>query len=274
MTRPTDEALVAAYREHGSVWEAGKALGMPGQSVHRRLAKLGLNRPMNTFSDEERERLRHEYEIFASSGKLEELAKSMGRTRQFLCRQARALGLTNPKRSRDWLATWKVMSDEAALVMWEQFKSSSLGLVAYCRKRGFDDLGFSRVMKEKFADEYEHVIELKQPKQSLYRYGRQFEYRTRDDLRLHRFFVTRSPASKSPVDLVAIRHACVAFVQCKRHGALGVVEWNELFDLSTSVGAIPVLAMVAKAGRGVEYYRLTDRKDGTKRRQPMEPIAW
>jgi len=112
-------------------------------------------------------------------------------------------------------------------------------------------------------------VKAKQPRQSMYRLGRSFEYRTRDHLRGLGYFVLRSPASKSPIDLVAIRPGRVLLVQCKRNGALAPGEWNELFDLAETCGAVPILAG-APMGRGVSYHLLTGRKDGARRAQPCE----
>src|SRR3989442_4726231 len=39
--RVTNEELVAAYKDTGSIWKAGKRLGLCGQSVHERLRRLG-----------------------------------------------------------------------------------------------------------------------------------------------------------------------------------------------------------------------------------------
>jgi hypothetical protein len=50
---------------------------------------------------------------------------------------------------------------------------------------------------------------------------------------------------------------------------LNVREWNSLYDIAVSVGAIPVLAG-RPTGRGIQYKRLIGRKDGSRRRQPME----
>jgi hypothetical protein len=46
--------------------------------------------------------LESEYETAAAAGKLSELAVSMGRTKYFICRQAKLLGLTNQKRSKPY----------------------------------------------------------------------------------------------------------------------------------------------------------------------------
>lgn len=271
--KASDEQLTVLYGDLGSVWEVGKRVGMCGQSVHERLQKLGIVRPMNVFTEAEIERLKLEYWLYADTGKLAELAEDMGRTKHLLCRKARELGLTDKKRRRPWTAVWKYISEEGARALFEKFKESSLGLGMYCRRMGYDDLGFARAMRRFFPDEWEPLIELKAGKQTKYRIGRAFEYRVRDHLKGFGFFVTRSPQSKSPVDLTAIRKGQVVLVQCKRGGSIGVVEWNELFDLATSIGAVPILAVMTPDRSGPCYTKMIGRKDGSKRRQPMEPWA-
>jgi len=267
--KATDEQIVAAYEATRSLRAVGRMFGMVPQSVHERLVKLGRNQPINLFTDHDREYLKSHYEAYASTGKIGDLARKMGRTRQFLCRQARALGLTDQKRPKSYIAVWKYMPVDAAEVIWDDFKASSYGLGAYCTKKGFDDLGFSRRMKELFPDEYEHVIELKVPKSTKYRIGRAFEYRCRDHLKTLGYFVLRSPASRSPVDVVAYAHGTMLMVQCKRHGAIGVADWNAIFDLAASVGAKPILAVMHQSQRGISYFQMTGRKDGSRRAQPM-----
>ena len=266
--KATDDQILAAYREHGGVWRAGAALGMCGQAVHQRLVKLGASTPVNLFTPADDDRLVREYMLFRDAGQLDELARSMGRTKHFICRQARRLGLTDKNCIRPYHRVWKGMSEEAVKTIFDNFRRSSMTLGLYCKSKGYDDLGFSRTMKEHFPGEWDAVIEAKAPEQTMYRLGRSFEYRARDDLRKKKFFVLRSPRSQSPTDLVALRIGVVLMVQCKRSGALGPKEWNELFDLATSVGAVPVMAEMP-GGRGIRYWRLIDRKDGSKRRQPM-----
>lgn len=272
--KATDEQIISAYEQGGSVWAAGKILGMGGQSVHERLVKLGRAKPINVFEDTEYEYLKTHYDAYANTGKLSELAVKMGRTRHFICRKARELGLTDQKRPKTYIAVWKYMPVDAAEVVWEDFKASKYGLGAYCAKKGFDDLGFSKRMKELFPDEYEYVIELKAPKTTLYRHGRQFEYRVRDDLKRAGYFVMRSPGSKSPVDLLAYAQGSCLMVQCKRGGTLPPGEWNELFHLACSVGAKPILAAIPKkTQRGVAYFEMLAPKDGTIRAQPMTEFS-
>lgn len=268
------ELLVAAYRELGSVHAVGLRFGVRGSSVHERLVKRvpGLVKSARTWTPERSRKLAAEYERHAQSGTLDSLARRLGTDKTTLCWKARQLGLTNQRRSKPYHAVWLYMSEPEAAKLWQEFKASSLGLVAWCKRNRHDDLGFARTMKQFFGDEYESVIESKQPRQGLYRRGRQFEYAVRDLLRGAGFFAQRSPASKSPVDILAVRTGAVWMVQCKRAGQLGVADWNELFETATRAGAVPVLA-TCECGRGsTKFFELTDRKDGSKRRQPMRSI--
>lgn len=96
--KATDEEIIAAYKKTNNVWKAGDLLGMSGQSVHSRLvaAKVPRNNPI--FTEAERRVLASEYQEYRDSGRLIELAEKMGRTKPFLCRKAREMGLTDQGR--------------------------------------------------------------------------------------------------------------------------------------------------------------------------------
>jgi 5-methylcytosine-specific restriction endonuclease McrA len=51
--RFTNEQVIEAYQQTGSVWAAGKKLGMAGQSVHERLQKIGYPMANQKWTDEE-----------------------------------------------------------------------------------------------------------------------------------------------------------------------------------------------------------------------------
>ena len=105
------------------------------------------------------------------------------------------------------------------------------------------------------------------------RAGRRVEHDTRHVLDGNGYWTIRSAASKGDVDIIAMKPGQVLFVQCKRSGSLPPAEWNALWALAIRLGAIPVLAQVKLAPRRVVLHRLTAPKDGTPRRQPMEPFA-
>lgn len=268
----TDNQIIKAYKETGNVWRAGELLGMKGGTVHYRLKKLGIETKNKKFTPDEKEVLKRRYVLYRDNGELEKLASEMGRTKQFLCRQAGLLGLTDSNYKRLWGGKWNHMQVDEAELLFEQFKKSRLGYNQFCEKHRLGKNGFYNTMKKFFPDEWEHVIELKTPKQSLYRLGRQVEYSVRDDFKKHGWPIAlRSPASRSPVDITAIRAGVVALVQCKRSMDTLVEEWNKIYDLAESVGAIPLIAG-RPTGRGLVYWLMLDRKDGTKRPQPKRVV--
>lgn len=86
--------------------------------------------------------------------------------------------------------------------------------------------------------------------------GTRFERRCLDLLREAGYWAFRSPASKSPIDIIAVRPGRVLFVQCKVNGRLDPAPWNELFELSQRYGARPVLVERDPAGRTVTWWEL------------------
>jgi hypothetical protein len=95
--KASNEVLIGLYEKYGNVWTVADEVGMCGQSVHERLTRLGVINKMNVFTDADKERIRNEYSLFKKQGRLEDLAKSLGRTKQFICRQAKVMGLTGNK---------------------------------------------------------------------------------------------------------------------------------------------------------------------------------
>ena len=94
--------------------------------------------------------------------------------------------------------------------------------------------------------------------------GNRFELRSLSLLRAAGWWAQRSPASKSPLDLIAIRPvpllpaaALVLFIQCKVDGRLDPAPWNELYELARKYGAVPVLVERNSTGREVTWWELT-----------------
>ena len=271
LKKVSDDNIISVYDETKSIYKTATTVGLCPQSVHERLVRLGKNEKVNKFTEEDAQIIKEKYQDYANNGKLGDLAEELGRTKNFICRKAKELGLTNRKRKKSYFNVWNNMSEKEATSFWEEFKKSKYGLVKYCKYKNFGLSGFSKTMKKYFFDEWEHVMELKVPKTSKYKRGRSFEYRTRDDLKKKGFFVLRSPASRSPVDLIAIRKNEILCVQCKMNGAIGVIEWNKLLDLANSIGAIPILASI-EGIRKLKYYLILEKKDGSIKPQPYREI--
>ena len=94
----SDEEIIKSYKKLGNIWKTGKVVGLCGQSVHERLKKLGVQLKLKPFSSAEKDRLQNEYSNYRDSGKLQVLADKMGRTKHFLCRQAKKIRLTDPSK--------------------------------------------------------------------------------------------------------------------------------------------------------------------------------
>lgn len=269
--RVSDECVIAAYEKHGSIHKAAPELGIGPSSVHERLVRLGKNKSNNVFTASENDLLRSRYSDYADRGELCRLAAQMGRSKTTICRQAKKLGLTDQRRSKDYFSVWKNKSEEELWPIWQDFKRSDLGLGEYCRSKGIDDLGFWQAMSNAFPEEYECVIELKKLNYKLYRIGRRFEHQVANDLRGKGYMVYPSPGSRTPADLVAAKVGSLIFIQCRVIGYVCQDEWNALLELASSVSGMAVIAQDDGHGSPA-FFEITAAKDGSRKEQPMR--AW
>lgn len=100
--KATDQQILDAYNKVHNVWKVGELLGMCGQSVHERLKRLGVNLNNRPFTENDFLILKEFYtthELKRGSGELQEIADKLGRTKQFISRKAKQLGLTKKNRS-------------------------------------------------------------------------------------------------------------------------------------------------------------------------------
>lgn len=78
---------------------------------------------------------------------------------------------------------------------------------------------------------------------TAYRKGVAFEYATRDYLHKEGYEVFRSAGSHTKVDLTAVKHEQILFVQCKVDAKIPPDERRKLWELASLIDcAIPVLA--------------------------------
>lgn len=73
--RVTNEEVIAAYRDTGSVWRAGDRLGLSGQTVHNKLTSIGF-KVGNRWTEADVERLRY----LAPNMTINQLSESLGRS--------------------------------------------------------------------------------------------------------------------------------------------------------------------------------------------------
>lgn len=270
--KATDEQIVEAYMRAKSVWKAAEELGMCGQSVHERLQKIGVDTSANLFTEKDYDKLRECYVVYRDAGMLDELAREMGRDKTTICGKAKMLGLTNKNCERKYLRVWKDAPEAVCRPIFESLKKSRLTVKEFCQKNGYGKSGFERRMKELFPEEWASMAEAKAGKNRLYKKGRDFEYRVKRDMERAGYTVVRSYASKTPADLTAVRDGRAVFVQCKLHDFYHVEEWNTFVDYCSAAGVLPIFATRGKDGSGISYFIITGKKDGSRKKQPMEPF--
>jgi Holliday junction resolvase len=92
-----------------------------------------------------------------------------------------------------------------------------------------------------------------------YQDGQRFEYSTRNHLASEGYWVTRAAASKTAVDLIAMKSGQLLLVQCKRNGVLPPVERAALLGLAALLPsvAVPVVAWKLPGSTKVHLARLT-----------------
>jgi len=165
---------------------------------------------------------------------------------------------------------WKGMSADVARQWFDRFCAQSLDLGRFCKKEQVSVTAFRSTMRSYFAEDWDTAVKAKASSQTPYKLGRAFEYRVMRQLETQGFIVLRSPGSKSPIDVIAVKRGAIWFVQCKRGGSISPEEWNTFYDLAMSVHATPVLAMMP-TGRGTQLFRMTGPKTTLTRTAPMEP---
>lgn len=87
--RVTNEEIIKAYQETGSVWRAGKKLGMAGQTVHEKLKALGIKLQNSQWTEEELEELRQ----LANQLTIAQIANRLGRPYNGVAIKISRLGL-------------------------------------------------------------------------------------------------------------------------------------------------------------------------------------
>jgi hypothetical protein len=85
----TNEDIIKAYMEYGSVWKAAKSLGLSGQTVHERLRIIGYKLANANWSDEEISELKE----LANSMTISQIANKLGRPYNGVALKINRLGL-------------------------------------------------------------------------------------------------------------------------------------------------------------------------------------
>lgn len=88
---PSNEEIIEAYKSTGSVWKAGKKVGISGQTVHERLKNLGYKLNSSNWTNEEVEELKR----LATQMTIAQIANRLGRPYNGVALKLSRLGLGN-----------------------------------------------------------------------------------------------------------------------------------------------------------------------------------
>src|SRR5207247_1848341 len=97
--RVTNEEVVAAYKDTGSVWKAAKRLGVCGQSVHERLRRLGHRMTHQTWTVEE---VREARSLASQGEPMAQIASRLGRTYSAVALKLSRLGIGSQHKGWRW----------------------------------------------------------------------------------------------------------------------------------------------------------------------------
>lgn len=85
----SNEEIISAYQSTGSVWKAGKSLGLAGQTVHERLKSIGYKLASSEWTDEEIEELK----LLVSRLTIAQIANRLGRPYNGVAMKISRLGI-------------------------------------------------------------------------------------------------------------------------------------------------------------------------------------
>ncbi len=134
MRKFTNEEVIAAYKETGSVWNAAKKLGMCGQSVWERLRRLGV--PLSQRAWEETEIA--EVCALASTHTISEIAQQVGRSYATVAGKISELGIGTRfgNRIRTKADTRKPIGEPRMRQYLDDLKSWDGSARQFCRHKG------------------------------------------------------------------------------------------------------------------------------------------
>lgn len=147
--RITNEEIIAAYKDTGSVWRAGERLGLSGQTVHGRLTSIGF-KVGNRWTDEDVEKLRE----LAKTMTMPRLADALGRSYAGIACKLGEIGVKAQKeyeRKPTKQTDAEIESETAKHI--EAIEAYTGHVTTYCRQQGMNIETFVRRV-EKFFPEW------------------------------------------------------------------------------------------------------------------------
>lgn len=136
--------------------------------------------------------------------------------------------------------------------------ASGMTLYAYAKQKGVSRRTLAEGIKEHRPDVYPVLVGKGGEGQGAAE-GRKLEASAKGRLERRGYYVVKSYASKSPIDMLAVgKDKPSLMVQAKRSGSIGSAEWNALYAAAEAHGCWPVLVRRPEGEtKGALWYKLT-----------------
>lgn len=131
--RCSNEQIIAAYRDTGSIWKAAKAIGLSGQQVHERLRAMGYPLSAAMWTDDEHEELVALAEAGCSIG---EIARRLGRPYHGVALKLSRLKIGIGSRHRRARPPTSPYTKALAAALARELRHTGLSLRQYARQKG------------------------------------------------------------------------------------------------------------------------------------------
>jgi len=135
---------------------------------------------------------------------------------------------------------FNILNKDKTEKLFNEWKSLNIPLIDFKGPEIPSYTTLSKAFRKFFLEEYKAYQSTIIFRGKMYKIGRAFEYRCRNFLIKLGFFVIRSPKSKGPFDLLAMKDGTILLVQCKLRNRN--FDTSSLKDISVQVGGIPIVA--------------------------------
>jgi len=157
MSRHTNEEIIKAYQETGSVWRAGKKLGLAGQTVHERLQAIGYKIASSEWTDQEIEELKN----LVNELTIAQIANRLGRPYNGVALKISRLGIGDRfgnKRKQKIPKNGKYTKSQLAEYI-SEIEEENLRLTKFAKQKSLNVESLIRAVQRHFPDWYEAYAE-------------------------------------------------------------------------------------------------------------------